>query len=581
MNPSIPLRLERTTRADYLKRNTSLQSERSSWFEHHRELSQFILPRSGRFFRTDRNLGNKKHNSIYDSTGTRALRVLAAGMMAGMTSPARPWFRLGLQDKALEERDAVRKWLNATAILMRTVFAKSNTYRALHTNYEELGTFGTASTIVLPDYDNVLHCTSLTSGEYCITTDGKGNVNAMYREFEMQVNALLAEFGYDNASTMVQNAYNNGNLEAWVPVLHVIEPRADRPYDSKRNRDMPYKSCYFEMGTNESEKVLMESGFKRFPALCPRWAVSGGDIYGNSPGMECLGDIKQLQHEQYRKAQGIDYLTNPPLQAPAALKSEGVNKLPGGVSYYDSTGPQNAIKSLFDVRLDLSHLSADIMDIRERINKTFYVDLFLMLAQADTSSQPMTAREVAERHEEKLLMLGPVLERLHSELLMPLIDVTFDRLVEAKLLPPPPPEMHGMDLSVEFIGMLAQAQRAVGVTAVDRVIGTIGSIAQIQAASGLSVTALDKLDVDETVDMYADMLGIDPNLIISNDQVAIVRQQRAQAQAAAQKAAQAEQQSKTVKNLSDANANQPNGGMSDLMNQFSGYTIPVAQGAQA
>lgn len=579
---SIALRTDRVTRADYLKRNASLQTERSSWFEHHRELSQFILPRSGRFFRTDRNLGGKKHNSIYDSTGTRGLRVLAAGMMAGMTSPARPWFRLGLQDKALEQRDAVRKWLNAVAVLMREVFAKSNTYRALHTGYEELGCFGTAATIVLPNFKNVIHCTSFTTGEYCIAVDGEGNVNTLYREFEMQVNALLDEFGYDNASLAVQNAYNNGNLEGWIPVLHVIEPRKDRPYESKLNKAMPWKSCYFELATNDkNDKMLLEEGFKSFPALCPRWAVSGGDIYGNSPGMECLGDIKQLQHEQYRKAQGIDYQTNPPVQAPASLKSEGVNKLPGGVSYFDSTGPQNSIKSLFDVTLNLEHLREDIMDVRDRINKTFYVDLFLMLAQADQSSQPMTAREVAERHEEKLLMLGPVLERLHSELLMPLINVTFDRLVNARILPPPPPELHNMELSVEFIGMLAQAQRAVGVTAVDRVIGTIGSIAQIQAASGLSVTALDKLDVDETVDMYADMLGIDPNLIISNDQVALIRGQRAKAQQAAQQAAQAEQQSKTVKNLSDANSKQPNGGMSDLMNQFSGYTIPVAQGAQA
>ena len=207
-----------------------------------------------------------------------------------------------------------------------------------------------------------------------------------------------------------------------------------------------------------------------------------------------------------------------------------------------------------------------------------YVDLFLMLAQGDDNSQsgvqPMTAREVAERHEEKLLMLGPVLERLHSELLAPLIDIVFDRLIEANLLPPPPAAMHGQDLNVEFIGMLAQAQRAVGVSAVDRVIGTIGSIAQIQASSGMTPTALDKLDVDETIDMYADMLGVDPNLIVANDKVAIVRQQRAQAQQQAQQAQQAEQQSNTMKNLSQSDTSGQNA-LTDLGNQFSGYSIPT------
>lgn len=568
--PKVAGKIDDNTRQKYLQRWASLKTERQSWFEHGRELSQFLLPRSGRFFLTDRNKGDKRHNSIYDSTATRSVRVLAAGLMAGMTSPARPWFRLGTADKDLMQSAPVKRWLNEVADLMRAIFNKSNTYRALHSVYEELGVFGTAANIILPNFKNVLHNYPQTFGEYAIATDGEGTVNAMYREFEMTVGQAVTDFGLANVSTQVKNAYERGTLEAWFPVMHVIEPRTDRDYSSMRAKQMPWRSCYFESAGNENQ-LLRESGFKRFPALCPRWATSGGDIYGNSPGMEALGDVKQLQHEQFRKAQGIDFMSLPPVQAPASLKTEGINKLPGGVTYYDSTGPQNVIRNAFDVQLDLGHLLADIQDVRERIKQTLYTDLFLMLQQIDAGHE-MTAREIAERHEEKLLMLGPVLERLHNELLNPLIDITFDRIVETGLLPEPPSEMHGQDINIEFVSMLAQAQRAVGVTAVDRLLGTVGSLAQLQAGAGVHPTALDKINVERVVDQYGDMLGVDPDLIRSDDEVKQIQVQRAQAQ---QKAAAVEQQATQAATAKDMSQAQQVPG--DLVNQFSGYSLPVGQ----
>jgi hypothetical protein len=138
--------------------------------------------------------------------------------------------------------------------------------------------------------------------------------------------------------------------------------------------------------------------------------------------MEALGDVKQLQHGQLRKAQAVDYMVKPPLQIPTAMKNMPLATLPGGAMYVDQNHPHGGIRSAFDVKLDVSHQLEDIRDVRERINQTFYVDLFLMLAQAEQGGQPITAREVAEKHEEKLLMLGPVLERLHNELLKPKID---------------------------------------------------------------------------------------------------------------------------------------------------------------
>lgn len=550
------------TRDRLFTRWGQLKSERASWWAHWQEITSYLLPRNGRYFRQDRDKGWRRHNAIYDNTGTRALRTLGAGLMSGATSPARQWFRLATPDPELNSYQPVKLWLDDVTKRMQRVFQKSNTYRSLHLMYEELGAFGTAASIVLPDFDQVIHHYPLTCGEYCISTDAQGRVCTLYREFEMTVSQIVKEFGLEKCSVTVRNMYSTGNLDQWVPVIHAIEPRMDRDIEKRDSKNMPWGSWYFEVG-GEDGVFLRESGFMQFPALVPRWSVVGGDIYGNSPGMEALGDIKQLQHEQLRKAQAIDYQTKPPLQVPASMKNRDVETLPGGISFVD--GVNAGIKTAFEVNLNLNYLLADIQDVRERVRGAFYADLFLMLATQPNTR--MTATEVAERHEEKLLMLGPVLERLHNELLDPLIDITFTRMLQSGVIPPAPEELQGMDLNVEFVSMLAQAQRAIGTNAVDRFVGNLGQIATMKP------DILDKFDSDQWADIYADMLGVDPSLIVADKEVAMLRQARNQAMAAKEQAAAMEQQSKTVRNMAAAPTGQQNA-LTDVVNMFSGYGSP-------
>jgi hypothetical protein len=549
-------------RPKYLARWGYLKTERASWFTHYQEISTRLLPRAGRFFVLDRNKGNKRHNQIYDSTATQALSVLAAGMMSGMTSPARPWFRLTTGDDDLDAYPPVKVWLDQVSRLMLKIFQSSNTYRALHTMYEELGAFGTGVSIMSDDFRSVIHHHPLTAGEYALTTDWRGDVTTLYREFQKTVAQIVKEFGYKACSPTVQNLYDRGNLEAWITLIHAIEPRADRDPSKSDPLNMAWRSVYFEIGGNQ-QHCLRESGFKRFPVLAPRWVVRGGDIYGESPAMTALGDINQLQHEQLRKAQGIDFQTKPPLQAPTSMKNRDVEMLPGGITYVDSANPHGGIRSAFEAQINLNYLLEDIRDVRDRIRGCFFADLFLMLAnQADTR---MTATEVAERHEEKLLMLGPVLERLQNELLDPLIENTFDAIIDAGITPPPPEELQGRPLNVDLIGMLAQAQRAVGTNSIDRFVGNIGAVAQFKPE------VLDRFNADRWVEIYSDSLGLDPQIVVPADQAQAIREQRAQAQAMAQQAALAEQQASTAQKLASAKTDQPNA-LTDATRAFQGYS---------
>lgn len=554
-------------------------SERSTWIKRYQDITQYLLPYSGRYFNTDRNRGDRTFNSIYDETATFALDVLTAGMMAGMTSPARPWFRLATPDRELMEIDSVRWWLHDVTELMRDIYAKSNTYNALHSMYEELGAFATACSIIEDDFDNVIHHNVLTAGEYALATDDRGKVNTVAREFQMTVMQIVEKFvvqpdgsmDWSRVSTTIKNNWDlHQNLDGWVTVNHVIAPREARDVRKQDAKNMRFASCYFENGRdNGDDKFLRESGYKSFPGIAPRWHVRGGDIYGNGPSFRILGSVKQLQQEQLRKGQAIDYQTKPPLQVPAERKNSQLNTLPGGVSYIPSNGQSQGIRSAFEVNLDLGALLNDIVDVRGRINKGLYADLFLMISQ-DNRATPATATEIAERHEEKLLMLGPVLERLHNEMLSPMIDLTFQRIVEAGLLPPPPKELQDVDLKVEFVSTLAQAQKMVGLGSMDRLLGTVGNLA---AGSG-DPSVWDKIDKDQAVDRYADMLGVDPSIVVADDKVLAAREQRAQRQAAQQQAAMMPAAAGAVRDMAAADTSGQNA-LTDILKQVQGYNAVV------
>ena len=554
---------------DQLKTRWSrLQTERSSWRSHWQEISDYLLPTSTRFYTTDRNKGTRKHNAIFDSSGPRALKILAAGMMAGMSSPARPWFRLTLADQDLAEFSSVKMWLADTQRRMLTVFASGNTYRTLHSVYQELGAFGTSAVMMMDDPRTTIHHYQSPIGEFALAADYRGHVNTLYREFEKTVGELVGEFGYENCSTTVRNMHDRGSLDEWVKIIHALEPRIDRDPRMRDQKNKAYRSVYFEAGYDGGDnKLLREGGFDEFPVMAPRWHNMPGDVYGLSPGMEGLGDIKQLQHMQLRKANAIDYQTKPPLQVPSSMRQREIDWKPGGVTYVDQVGQQNTVSTLFNVGLDLNHLLVDIQDVRQRIQSVFHADMFLMLANSDTTR--MTATEVAARNEEKMLMIGPVLERLQNELLKPLIDTTFIKMIEQGNIMPPPDELQGVDLDVEFVSVLAQAQRSIGVNSVDRYMNSIGMIASMRPE------VLDKIDVDNWADSYGDMLGVDPDLIVPSEEVALIRQQRAEQAAQEQQMAQMQQMAQTGQALGNIKTNETNAA-TDILGLMSGYQSPAA-----
>lgn len=506
---------------DFEKRFRFLEDEFNKWKPHYIEIAELLLPRKTAFLeRSEKhNDGSKVHEKIIDGTGTRALRTMAAGMQSGLTSPARPWFQLTVSDPNLAQEEPVKYWLEDVRRLMLRIFQRSNFYTTTHNMYYEMGAFGTAAMAIEFDYNNIIRCYPFTIGEYYISTDSQHRVNALYRSFWSTVRNVVDRYGFQNCSTSTRNMYKNGNTDIWIRLIHVVEGNSSPQIDSPLARHKPFTSVTYEHANNNG-KFLRISGYNTFPVMAPRWQIDGTNVYGSSPGMEALADIKMLQELQKKGLKALDKFIDPPMNAPLSLKSKGTNILPGGVNYVDINAGQQGFTPAYQISPDLASLEYKIERVQEMISKDFFADLFLMIANAPKT---MTATEVVERHEEKLLMLGPVIERIQPELLDMVIDRTFDIMSRHNLIPPPPKELdQGMPIDIQYISLLAQAQRMVGISAIEQTAAFAGNLAAV------SPDVLDKFDHDEALEQYADMVGIPPKIIVPDKKAAIIRAQRQQ-----------------------------------------------------
>jgi hypothetical protein len=540
-----------------------METERNSFLSHWQDIVDHIRPRSARIGITvDSSKGIKYNNKIIDSTATLASRTLRSGLMAGLTSPARPWFKLGTPDPSLMDWGPVKQWIYAVETKMREVFTKSNLYQVLPMMYGALGDFGTAAMAELEDDHSLVRFYYFQTGSFMISVNEYNRCDTLYRKFPKTVRQLVKEFGESNVSPTVMSMYKSQQTETEIEIIQAIEPNEDRDSFSYAAKDKPVRSVYYESGATQ-EKFLRQSGFDEFPIMAPRWDLWDNSSYGFSPGMDALGDVKALQLEQRRKAQAIDIHVRPPYIADGSLKGKRISTVPGDITFIDGLATQQhaGFRPAYTIQPEIQELLEDMQEIQARIKRCYFEDMMGMLANSDNPQ--MTAREIEERHSEKVLILGPVMERLNDELFDPLIERTFGIMLRKGQVPPIPKELQGQELKVEYTSILAQAQKLIGTANVEKV-------AQFVIGMGnIDPKAVDKFDVDEAIDTYAEMHGINPNIIRTLDQVKPIReikQKQQQAAQMAQMAKPAEQMAKAGKAMGDTDG----GNVQDMIRQMTG-----------
>lgn len=527
------------------KRFCSLRSDANNWLPTWKDVKRWGNPTRGFFEGQDPKQARKiNHREHINNTLIRALRTATAGLHSGLTSPSRPWFRLTVGDPDLAEDNQVRMWLDAVETRIYSILNMSNIYKALPMMYAELLQFGVVAAPLEEDYESVIYAKVLTCGQYYLGVDDKGQVNTFARRIDYSVSEIVATFGYDNCPQTVQNDYDNSNVDRVYQVHHIIEPNDNRIEDVKDFRGMAYRSVYYIPGY-DLDGILRVGGFHEFPIIAPRWETTKtSDVYGVSPAMYAMGDQRTLQKMERDGLIGLAKMVDPPIVATGTSKN--LNTAPGGISTYTPSATTDAsVKPVYQVNIDFNALANGTQRVEQRINETLYVDLFRMILD-NNQAEPITAQEVIEKHQEKMMNLGPVLESMNQELHEPLIRRIYNVMLRGGLIPEPPPQMNAALMKVEFISVLAQAQQMVATTTIQQSLGFIGGVA------GLFPDVVDVVNIDEAAIDYMQANGMPAKCIRGKDEIQAIRQQKQQAQAQAEQQQNMAAMVQGAKTLSDA-----------------------------
>lgn len=511
------------------KRLTGLKALRQPYEAEWKEIAQHAQPNRSRFLFDDSNRQYRRTNrAIYNSHGILAFRTLAAGMTSGLSSPSRPWFRLTTYDEAGLDDQEIREWLSDVEKRMYAFLAETNFYAAAKSGYAEMGMFGTEACVMVEHPVRGAVCWPLTVGEYWIALGDDGTPDTLYRHINMSVVQTVQSFGLDKVSATVKNNYDNGDYDKIVKVVHAIEPNAVEDKNLKTAKGKPWRSFYWDQ--QDGDKIngyLRLKGYDDQPFWASRWDTMGGDTYGVSPGMEALPDLRELQLQTKRKTEATAFLIKPEKIVPSTLKLTGQA---GNVVSVASVDKDQVIVPYQIPPAAIGEIVQDIERVTQSVDRLAYADLFLAITQME-GIQPRNVEEIASRNEEKMTQLGPAIERVNGEKLKIAIDRTFGIMSRLGLLPPAPESLQGQNLKIDFVSILTQMQRMVGMGQTERVTSFIGNLA------AAFPEAADKLNVDETIDDYADRAGAPPKIIRSEADVEEIRQGREQQQKMQQMAA--------------------------------------------
>ncbi len=503
------------------------------------ELADYFLPRSVRFLARCVNKQPAKNKKIKDSTPLLAVRNFSSGMMSGATSPATNWFKVKVRNYGQEGSYEVKTWCNSVENLFRDIFNSSNLYRILPSVYKQIGVFGISVLAMINDEVSILRCQLLPIGSYRIAKNHKGEVDTICRVYMETAKNLYDKFGEENVSKEVLKAIESNRYEELFEVVHFVEPNKDFMPDSIWAENKKFISVYYEYASSE-EKFLSRGGFDKFPYAVFESEVNGEDVYPcECPGVNALPDVKQLMSMIIDEGKAVKKMISPTYKGPASLKNKKMIDAPAAFIEEDENG--RGLSPIYEVNPRVLEVDSIIEKLKQSIKEIFYNDLFAMIL--NTAERSRTATEVNELKEEKMVLLSPLLQQIHNGLNY-VIDWVFDECVKLNILPEPPVEIMGSNMDIEFVSTLAQAQKAVKISAMERF-----TTFTINLAQALDPSLRNKLNANKIVDDYADFANISPEQVIPTQEVEKKKRAEEETQSQQTMLNQVKEGSEIIKNI--------------------------------
>jgi hypothetical protein len=537
---------DQTRKERFCRRLEGLKQNRNSYEDDARQIAQLAAPSQSRFLASETNKGRRRNTKLNNSHGIKAFTTLQGGMTSGLSSESRPWFTLTLHDDSLADNPECKAWLGEVERLMYATIAQTNLYGTLKTGYLELGLFGTEIGLLMPHREVGMVGHALTFGEGWIGLDDAQRAGALYRMCPYTVVQSVGMFGYNNVSPRVRSYYDQSNYDEQVVYFHAIEQNDDYVEGKLGPTGKPWLSVYWEEGDSRRDDgaLIQFEGFYEQPFWAPRWDTVGNDAWGQGPGHNALPDLRELQLQTKRKAEMTDLMAWPEMVAAGRVK---LKRQPKSVVNTDQLDARTAVNVPYQVPpMALQAVREDVQRLEQKIDEITFADLFLAITNMQ-GMQPRNVEEIAARNEEKMSLLGPVIERVNNEKLKVVINRVFGIMDRAKMFPPAPDAMRdNPEIKVEFVSILTQMQRMVGLGQIERTVNFIGTL------SAVYPEARFKLDPMETVDDYAERAGAPLKIIRPTEDAQDDAAQEQHAQQMAAAAEQAQNISKPFKDMTDA-----------------------------
>lgn len=506
------------------------------------EQADYFSPNSVRFIARNVNKPRVRSKKILDSTTLIAVRNFASGMMTGATSPTRRWFKTGVMNKDIESNWAIKNWCAKQSELTRKILYSSNFYQLLPEVYDQLAVFLFSCLSMESDYETVVNFKCLPIGSYYYSKNHRGVVDTLCRNYMESARNLVNEFGFENCSEKVQEASKTRPNDLFE-IVHFVEPNQEYKEGSPISAQKKFISVYYEV--TEKDKYLRKSGFDRFPYVVFEASCNGEDNYPSKGlGAYALPDAKQLMSMVKEYAKAIKKMVTPAYKGPASLKNTDLSDAPGHFNETDENG--NGLSPIYEVNPRVLELKDGINEMRESIKSIFYNDLFAMIL--NTAERGRTATEVNELKEEKMVLLSPLLEQIHTALKQ-ILDWLFYEELKVGILPEIPEELQGQDIEIEFVSTLAQAMKAQNIASMERFTTFVANMGQ-----AIDPVLLKKIQGEKMIDDYADFANIDPAQITPTDEIMKYRAAMEQKQQQAEQLAAMQQGSEMVKNMGGVDA---------------------------
>ena len=489
-----------------LSRFDRLKTQRQNWESHWQEVADYMQPRKADVTKS-RSKGDKRTELIFDSSPLQSVELLSASLHGMLTNPSTPWFSLKFKNEGMEEEDEAKAWLESATEVMYSAFNQSNFQQEIFELYHDLITFGTAAMFIEEDDEDNLKFSTRHINEIYISENDKGRIDTVFRKFRISARAAIQKFG--KVSTHIAVTAKKDPYEE-VEILHAVYPRSDFNPTKQDKENMPFESIYMDADSGDELSV---SGFKEFPFVVPRYLKASHEIYGRSPAMTALPDVKMLNEMSKTIIKSAQKQVDPPLLVPDDGFLLPVRTVPGGLNFYRA-GTRDRIEPLNIGANNTLGLNMEEQR-RNSIRNAFYVNQLMM-----QDGPQMTATEVIQRNEEKMRLLGPVLGRLQSELLKPLIDRSFAILMRRNLFAQPPEFLSGQDIEIEYVSPLAKAQKSTELSSIMTAIEIMGSLSNV-------APVFDHINMDKLVRHLTSIVGVPQKILKPQSELNAERQEQA------------------------------------------------------